>query len=83
MKILGNNCILGTIELLSESFTLVEKTGFDAGMYYEFIFTCKTHSKQVQTILTDNRAVVSSSRLGELWQEDPRRHLPRENRFQA
>ncbi|KAK3171309.1 hypothetical protein OEA41_003393 [Lepraria neglecta] len=37
MKILGNNCILGTIELLSESFTLVEKTGFDAGMYYEFI----------------------------------------------
>ena len=37
MKILGNNCILGTIELLSESFTLAEKTGFDAGIFYEFI----------------------------------------------
>lgn len=37
MKILGNNCILGTIELLSESFTLAEKTGFDTGLFYEFI----------------------------------------------
>lgn len=37
MKILGNNCILGTIELLSESFALAEKTGFDAGVFYEFI----------------------------------------------
>ncbi|KAF6219068.1 hypothetical protein HO133_005612 [Letharia lupina] len=37
MKILGNNCILGTIELLSESFTLAEKTGFDAGIFYDFI----------------------------------------------
>lgn len=37
MKILGNSCILGTIELLSESFTLAEKTGFDAGIFYEFI----------------------------------------------
>ncbi|EXJ83056.1 hypothetical protein A1O1_06674 [Capronia coronata CBS 617.96] len=37
LKILGNNCILGTIELLSESFTLAEKTGFDAGLFYEFI----------------------------------------------
>lgn len=37
MKILGNNCILGTIELLSESFTLAEKTGFDASIFYEFI----------------------------------------------
>ena len=32
MKILGYNCILGTIGLLSKSFTLVEKTGFDAGL---------------------------------------------------
>ena len=40
MKILGNNCILGTIELLSESFTLAEKTGFDAGLFYEFIRKC-------------------------------------------
>ena len=39
MKLLGNNCILGTIELLSESFTLAEKTGFDAGLFYEFIRT--------------------------------------------
>lgn len=39
MKILGNNCILGTIELLSESFTLAEKTGFDAGIFYDFIRT--------------------------------------------
>jgi len=37
MKILGNNCILGTIELLSESFTLAEKTGLEAGLFYEFI----------------------------------------------
>jgi len=32
LKILGNNCILGTIELLSESFTLAEKTGFHSGI---------------------------------------------------
>ncbi|OAP62258.1 hypothetical protein AYL99_04461 [Fonsecaea erecta] len=37
LKILGNNCILGTIELLSESFTLAEKTGFDTDIFYEFI----------------------------------------------
>lgn len=37
LKILGNNCILGTIELLSESFTLAEKTGFDVALFYEFI----------------------------------------------
>jgi 3-hydroxyisobutyrate dehydrogenase-like beta-hydroxyacid dehydrogenase len=37
LKILGNNCILGTIELLSESFTLAEKTGFDANLFYDFI----------------------------------------------
>jgi 3-hydroxyisobutyrate dehydrogenase-like beta-hydroxyacid dehydrogenase len=39
LKILGNSCILGTIELLSESFTLAEKTGFDVGLFYEFIGT--------------------------------------------
>ena len=37
LKILGNNCILGTIELLSESFTLAEKTGFDTNLFYDFI----------------------------------------------
>lgn len=37
LKILGNNCILGTIELLSESFTLAEKTGFDVNCFYDFI----------------------------------------------
>ncbi|EMR69517.1 hypothetical protein MGN70_013916 [Eutypa lata] len=37
LKILGNSCILGTIELMSESFTLAEKTGFDVGKFYEFI----------------------------------------------
>ncbi|EXJ65187.1 hypothetical protein A1O7_01527 [Cladophialophora yegresii CBS 114405] len=37
LKILGNNCILGTIELLSESFTLAEKTGFDTKLFYDFI----------------------------------------------
>jgi len=37
LKILGNNCILGTIELLSESFTLAEKTGFDTNIFYDFI----------------------------------------------
>ena len=37
LKILGNSCILGTIELLSESFTLAEKTGFDCGLFYDFI----------------------------------------------
>ncbi|KAJ9295852.1 hypothetical protein DTO271G3_5875 [Paecilomyces variotii] len=37
LKILGNSCILGTIELLSESFTLAEKTGFDANAFYDFI----------------------------------------------
>ncbi|KAI1619963.1 NAD binding domain of 6-phosphogluconate dehydrogenase-domain-containing protein [Exophiala viscosa] len=37
LKILGNSCILGTIELLSESFTLAEKTGFDPALFYEFI----------------------------------------------
>lgn len=37
MKIIGNNCILGTIELLSESFTLAEKTGLDADLFYDFI----------------------------------------------
>jgi len=40
LKILGNNCILGTIELLSESFTLAEKTGFDTDIFYEFIREC-------------------------------------------
>lgn len=44
MKILGNNCILGTIELLSESFTLAEKTGFDAGIFYDFIRTSSSVS---------------------------------------
>jgi 3-hydroxyisobutyrate dehydrogenase-like beta-hydroxyacid dehydrogenase len=39
MKLLGNNCILGTIELLSESFTLAEKTGLDTSLFYEFIRT--------------------------------------------
>ncbi|KAF2103631.1 NAD(P)-binding protein [Rhizodiscina lignyota] len=39
LKILGNNCILGTIELLSESFTLAEKTGFDPNLFYKFIET--------------------------------------------
>ncbi|KAI8957737.1 NAD(P)-binding protein [Daldinia sp. FL1419] len=37
LKILGNSCILGTIELMSESFTLAEKTGFDAELFYDFI----------------------------------------------
>jgi 3-hydroxyisobutyrate dehydrogenase-like beta-hydroxyacid dehydrogenase len=37
MKLLGNNCILGTIELLSESFALAEKSGFESGLFYEFI----------------------------------------------
>lgn len=37
LKILGNSCILGTIELLSESFALAEKTGFDANIFYDFI----------------------------------------------
>lgn len=37
LKILGNNCILGTIELLSETFTLAEKIGMDASTFYEFI----------------------------------------------
>ena len=37
MKVLGNNCILGTIELLSESFALAEKTGLDVGTFYDFI----------------------------------------------
>ncbi|KAI1126607.1 NAD binding domain of 6-phosphogluconate dehydrogenase-domain-containing protein [Nemania abortiva] len=37
LKLLGNNCILGTIELLSESFALAEKTGFDVNRFYEFI----------------------------------------------
>ncbi|KAI1751971.1 NAD binding domain of 6-phosphogluconate dehydrogenase-domain-containing protein [Xylaria castorea] len=39
LKILGNNCILGTIELLSESFTLAEKTGLDMNHFYDFIET--------------------------------------------
>lgn len=37
LKILGNSCILGTIELMSESFALAEKTGFDTGLFYQFI----------------------------------------------
>ncbi|KAI0438678.1 NAD binding domain of 6-phosphogluconate dehydrogenase-domain-containing protein [Xylaria telfairii] len=37
LKILGNSCILGTIELLSESFTLAERTGFDVNRFYDFI----------------------------------------------
>jgi 3-hydroxyisobutyrate dehydrogenase-like beta-hydroxyacid dehydrogenase len=37
LKILGNSCIPGTIELLSESFTMAEKTGFDTELFYEFI----------------------------------------------
>jgi 3-hydroxyisobutyrate dehydrogenase-like beta-hydroxyacid dehydrogenase len=36
-KILGNSCILGTIKLLLESFTLAEKTGFDTELFYVFI----------------------------------------------
>ncbi|OTB05025.1 hypothetical protein M426DRAFT_11114 [Hypoxylon sp. CI-4A] len=37
LKVLGNSCILGTIELMSESFTLAEKTGFDPSLFYEFL----------------------------------------------
>ncbi|KAL7906617.1 hypothetical protein GGI35DRAFT_487730, partial [Trichoderma velutinum] len=37
LKLLGNNCILGTIELLSESFALAEKTNFDVNVFYNFI----------------------------------------------
>lgn len=36
LKIIGYSCILGTIELLSETFTLVEKTGFDVALFYDF-----------------------------------------------
>lgn len=69
LKILGNNCILGTIELLSESFTLAEKTGFDTNLFYEFIrmspllihFIC---------YLSIPRTMVSGPRLGELRKED-------------
>jgi 3-hydroxyisobutyrate dehydrogenase-like beta-hydroxyacid dehydrogenase len=46
LKILGNNCILGTIELLSESFTLAEKTGFDTDLFYEFIRRSYSSSRQ-------------------------------------
>lgn len=52
LKILGNSCILGTIELMSESFTLAEKTGFDVGKFYEFIRkSClfQTHSPRTWT----------------------------------
>lgn len=44
LKLLGNNCILGTIELLSESFTLAEKTGFDLNQFYDFIRKCSSRS---------------------------------------
>ncbi|KAI0450520.1 NAD binding domain of 6-phosphogluconate dehydrogenase-domain-containing protein [Xylaria acuta] len=37
LKILGSNCILGTIELLSESFTPAEGTGSDVNRFYDFI----------------------------------------------
>ncbi|QYT00153.1 NAD_binding_2 domain-containing protein [Trichoderma simmonsii] len=37
LKLLGNSCILGTIELLSESFALAEKTNFDLNVFYNFI----------------------------------------------
>lgn len=37
LKLLGNNCILGTIELLSESFTLAEKANFNVDVFYNFI----------------------------------------------
>ena len=51
MKILGNNCILGTIELLSESFTLAEKTGFDAGVFHDFIRELKRSERRCLAIV--------------------------------
>lgn len=73
LKLLGNNCILGTIELLSESFTLAEKTGFDANLFYEFIR--KSLGPLRWSALTQCRAMVSSSSMGQLWQEGPRRSV--------
>ena len=52
MKILGNNCILGTIELLSESFTLAEKTGFDAGVFYDFIRELRRRRRWCTAVLS-------------------------------
>jgi 3-hydroxyisobutyrate dehydrogenase-like beta-hydroxyacid dehydrogenase len=75
LKILGNNCILGTIELLSESFTLAEKTGFDTNIFYDFIRKCVPPCSRRQTLIRPSRAMVPSSRVGQLWQEDPGRHL--------
>ena len=70
MKLLGNNCILGTIELLSESFTLAEKTGFDVSLFYEFIRTFPMLHDLV-TLLTHIRTMVPHCPLGQLRQEDP------------
>ena len=77
LKILGNNCILGTIELLSESFTLAEKTGFDTDLYYEFIRTIYALSLKLQPLTLLFRTMVPRCGLGELRQEDSRRHLQR------
>ncbi len=37
LKLLGNSTILGAIELLSETFALSDKIGFDSKVLYEFI----------------------------------------------
>ena len=68
LKILGNNCILGTIELLSESFTLAEKTGFDPGLFYDFIRRFRLQLDWIQRHPTDigDRTMVSSCSLDKL-----------------
>ena len=70
LKILGNNCILGTIELLSESFTLAEKSGFDTGLFYDFIRTYKNGIMSQALLTAMIRASIPRRRMDKLWQED-------------
>lgn len=57
LKVLGNNCILGTIELLSESFALAEKTGFDTHIFYDFIRKFLFVESQKKTFETDRSLI--------------------------
>lgn len=37
MKLLGNTCILGTIELLGEAYALADSVDFDPAVFQDFI----------------------------------------------
>jgi 3-hydroxyisobutyrate dehydrogenase-like beta-hydroxyacid dehydrogenase len=52
MKLLGNTCILGTIELLGEVFTLADAIDFDNDALYSFIRMLSCSLNLVESLLS-------------------------------